>query len=66
MFPGQFWGHLSSTLLPFSSSAEAQGSVCMQSIEGDEMELKYRKMETIQWKTMSCLSVLEKNFTPEE
>lgn len=66
MFLGQFWGHLSSTLLPFSSSAETQGAVCMQSIEGGEMELKYRKMGTILWKTMSCLSILEKNFIPEE
>lgn len=64
MFPGQFWGCLSSTWLPFSCSAEAQWAVCMQSIEGDEMELKYRKVGTIQWKTLSCL--LEKNFTPEE
>lgn len=34
MFPGQFWGHLSSTWLPLSCSAEAQWAVCMQSSEG--------------------------------
>lgn len=65
MFLGQFWGHLNSTWLPLSCSAGAQWAVCMQSIEGDEMELKYSKMGTIQWKTTSCLSISENDFTPE-
>lgn len=66
MFLGQFWGYLSCTWLPLSCSAEAQWAVCTESIERDEMDLKYSKMVTAQWKTTSCLSVSENNFTTEE